>query len=77
MMMMLVETPQQKVAEQSKVVKEGCGYCKFADDEIPTVMTGSCQDYSAKLKNVCSLFLCNIIMMKKIKENGLQEVDLR
>ena len=45
MMMMLVQTPQQKVAEQSKVVKEGCGYCKFADDEIPTVMTGSCQDY--------------------------------
>ena len=52
MMMMLAQTPQQKIAEQSKVVKEGYGYCKFADDKIPTVMTGPCQDYSATLKNV-------------------------
>ena len=52
MMVMLAQTPQQKVSEQSKVVKEGYGYCKFADDKIPTVMTGPCQDYSATLKNV-------------------------
>ena len=77
MMMTLVQTPQQKVAEQSKVVKEGCGYCKFADDEIPTVMTGSCQDYSAKLKNVCFLFFLQYYHDDRRQEFVLHEVDLR